>query len=248
MLYRCTIAFVLVAVVAGACSGSKNEGVSPGTAASATVDTAASTTAGFIAPSAVAAVPATTIPDAATSPVAEAVPGAEVPQSTASPAGTAPETSAPAVAAVPATTVPEVLLRNGVAMVGWDLTVETAEVIDAAVEACSEVFVTSVMSECASALWEACHSGYSSYGRMLRSEGITNFADPELGITNLGAILCNEAYSAETVELAMVLAAKYGDRYYSEDASLPFGEDSEYDLQDFEYDYLRGGVLCLKRA
>ena len=248
MFYRHIIAFVLVAVAAGACSGSQNEGVAHGTAASTTVDTAASTTAEFVAPSAVTAVPATTIPDAAAPPVAAAVPEAEVPPGTASPAGTAPETSAPAVAAVPATTVLEVLLRNGVAMVGWDLTVETAEVVDAAVEACSEVFETSIMAGCAAAVWEACYSVGSDRVRLSDAVGPTNFEEPELNrAVGLGGILCSEAYAAEVVELAMVLAAKYGDRYYSEDTSLPFGEDPDYDLQDFEHDYIRagGGLLVL---
>ena len=247
MLHRYTIALVLVAVAAGACSGSQNEGVSPGTAASTPTDTAASTTIGgavsttaeFVPPPAV-----TTVPDVATVTVATTVPGAEVPPSTASPAGTAPETSAPAV-----TTVPEVLLRNGVAMVGWDLTVETAEVVDAAVEACSEVFATSIMAGCVAAVWEACDSHLSSYGKMYRSTGITNIEESELNpilsLVSLGWILCSEAYTAEVVELAMVLAAKYGDRYYNEDTSLPFNRNPEYDLQDFEDDYLEpwGGLL-----
>ena len=177
-------------------------------------------------------------------PVVTTVPEAEVPPSTALPAGTAPETSAPAVTTVPSTTVPEILLRNGVAMVGWDLTVETAEVVDAAVEACSEVFATSIMAGCAAAVWEACYSHFSSYGKMYRSTGITNIEEPELDPmlpVSLGWILCSEAYTAEVVELAMVLAAKYGDRYYSEDTSMPFGEDPDYDLEDFEYDYIRPG-------
>ena len=295
MFFRYTIAFVLVAVAAGACSGSQNEGVPPGTVASTTTDTATSTTideavsttAEFVPLSAVAAVPTTAIPDAATPPVAAAVPRAEVPPSTASPAGTAPKTSAPTETAVLATTVPdaaappvaatvpegevppstvspagtvpetsapavaavpEVLLRNGVAMVGWDLTVETAEVVDAAVEACSEVFATSIMAGCVAAVWEACYSHFSSYGKMYRSTGITNIEEPELNPmlpVSLGRILCSEAYTAEVVELAMVLAAKYGDRYYSEDTSLPFNRNAEYDLQDFEDDYLEpwGGLL-----
>ena len=306
MLYRYTIAFMLVAAVAGACSGSQNEGVSPGTAASTTTDTAASTTIGgavsttvdaavsttteLVQPSTAAAIPATTIPVAATPPVAATVPEVEVPPSTALSVGTAPETSAPTETAVPsttvpdaatvpvvtavpeaevppstaspartapetsepavsATTVPEVLLRNGVAMVGWDLTVETAEVVDAAVEACSEVFETSIMAGCTAAVWAACDSQQSSYAKMYRSAGVTNFEVPESDFEvpewglfiNLSKILCFEAYAAEVVELAMVLAAKYGDRYYSEDVSLPFGDDPDYDLQDFENDYRWSG-------
>ena len=236
MLYRHTIALLLVAVAAGACSASQNEGVSPGTVASTTVETAVSTTAEFVLLSAV-----TTVPVAVASPVAEAVPEVVVPPSTASPAGTAPETSAPAV-----TAVPEVLLRNGVAMVGWDLTAETAEVIDAAVEACLEVFATSIMAGCTAAVWEACYSHRSSYDEMRRSTGVTNIEEPELNpILPLSRILCSEAYAAEVIELAMVLAAKYGDRYYSEDTSLPFGEDPDYDLEDFENNYITpgGGLL-----
>ena len=294
MLYRYTIAFLLVAVAAGACSGSQNEGVSPGTAASTTTDTAVSTTvdaavsttAEFVPPSAVATIPATTILVAATPPVAAAVLEAEVPPSTASPAGTTPETSAPTETAVPTTTmpdaaapsvvavvpevevppstvppagvatetsapvvaaVPEVLLRNGVAMVGWDLTVETAEVVDAAVEACSEVFATSIMAGCATAMREVCDSTRLDRVKLSDAVGPTNFEEPKLnGAVDLGRILCTEAYTAKVVELAMVLAAKYGDRYYSEDTSLPFGEDPDYDLKDFEYDFLGsgGGLLA----
>lgn len=294
MLHRYTIALVLAAVAAGACSGSQNEGVLPGTAASTTTDTAVSTTvdavvsttAEFVPLSAVATIPATAIPDAATPPVATAVleakvppntalpagtapetsapaetavpvtaipdaaapsvvavvPEAEVPPSTALPAGTATETSAPAVTTVPSTTVPEILLRNGVAMVGWDLTVETAEVVDAAVEACSEVFATSIMAGCVAAVLEVCDSTRLDRVKLSDAVGPTNFEEPELnGAVDLGGILCSEAYTARVIELAMVLAAKYGDRYYSEDTSLPFGEDPDYDLEDFELDYMTSG-------
>ena len=219
MFYRYTIALVLVAVAAGACSQSQQETVRPETAASSTIESAAP--------------PAeTTSPVIASTTLLEA----ETPQTTAS----------PAVAAVPATAVPEVLLRNGVAMVGWDLTVETAEVVDAAVEACSEVFATSIMAGCTAAVWEACYSHRLSHGEMHRSTGVTNIEEPELNlIFRLGWILCFEAYTAEVVELAMVLAAKYGDRYYSEDTSLPFNRNPDYDLEDFEDNYItpRGGVL-----
>lgn len=155
----------------------------------------------------------------------------------------------PAVTAVSTTTIPEVLLRNGVAMVGWDLTVETAEVVDAAVEACSEVFATSIMAGCAVAVWEACYRAGSDRGRLSDAVGPTNFEEPELnGAVDLGGILCSKAYTAEVVELAMVLAAKYGDRYYSEDTSLPFGEDPDYDLEDFEDDYFDPGSGLLMFA
>lgn len=60
MLYRYTIALVLVAVTARACSGSQNEGVSPGTTVAATTNTAVSTTVEFVLPSAVATAPAAT--------------------------------------------------------------------------------------------------------------------------------------------------------------------------------------------
>lgn len=154
--------------------------------------------------------------------VVTAIPEAEVSQSTVWP------------------TLPsqEVLLRNGVPMVGWDLTVESAGVVDAAVEACSEVFVTSIMADCTAAVWEACYSARATSGVVYGAEGETNFREPEWnGGAGLGEIICDEAYSVEVVELAMVLAARYGDRYYSEDASLPFGEDLDYDLRDFQRDY-----------
>ena len=137
-------------------------------------------------------------------------------------------------------------MRNGVVMVGWDLTVETAEVVDAAVEACSEVFATSIMAGCVAAVWEACYRAGSDRGRLSGAVGPTNFEEPDLnGVVELGEILCSKAYAAEVVELAMVLAAKYGDRYYSEDTSLPFNRNPDYDLEDFEHDYFTpgGGLL-----
>ena len=144
---------------------------------------------------------------------------------------------------VPATTVPEVLLRNGVPMVGWDLTADSAEVVDAAVEACSEVFATSIMAGCIVAVWEACYSMKATMEMVAGAVGPTNFEEPELnGAVDLGGLLCSEAYTAEVVELAMVLAAKYGDRYYSEDTSLPFNRNPDYDLEDFQDDYLDPGV------
>ena len=134
-------------------------------------------------------------------------------------------------------------------MVGWDLTVEAAEVVDAAVEACSEVFATSIMARCTAAVWEACYSHRSSYDKMYKSTGVTNIEEPRY-IKGLTGFLCTEAYTAEVVELASVLAAKYGDRYYSEDSSMPYfdqfervGQDVEYDLQDFEDDYLGTGYI-----
>ena len=219
MILRVITGFLLAVVVAGACSQPQEETITPETAASSSV---------------VSAVP----PAETTSPstVPSTLPETETPPSTTSPAETV----------APATAVPEVLLRNGVAMVGWDLTVETAEVVDAAVEACSEVFATSIMAGCTAAVWEACYSHRLSHGEMHRSTGVTNIEEPELNlIFRLGWILCFEAYTAEVVELAMVLAAKYGDRYYSEDTALPFNRNPDYDLEDFEDNYItpRGGVL-----
>ena len=210
-----------------ACSQPQQETVTPETAASSTTESA---------------VPPAEITSPSTVLSSTTVPEAEVPQGTALSAMRAPETSVPAVVVVPATVVPEVLLRNGVAMVGWDLTVETAEVVDAAVEACSEVFATSIMAGCVAAVWEACYSVNSDRGKLSDAVGPTNFEEPELnGAVDLGGILCSEAYTAEVVGLAMVLAAKYGDRYYSEDTSLPFNRNPDYDLEDFEDDYIDPG-------
>lgn len=219
MLHRYTIALVLVAVTAGACSQSQQETIAPETAVSSTV---------------VSAVP---LAETASSvPASTTILESEVSQSSALPAETA----------APVTTIPKVLLRNGVAMVGWDLTVETAEVVDAAVVACSEVFATSIMDGCVAAVQKVCDSTRSDRGKLSDAVGPTNFEEPDLnGAVDLGGILCSEAYLAEVVELAMVLAAKYGGRYYSEDTSLPFGEDPDYDLEDFEDDYATpgGGLL-----
>ena len=189
MLYRYTIAFLLVAVAAGACSQPQKETVTPETAASSTAESAApsaETTSPFIVPS------STTIPEA------------EILQT----------------AAVPATTIPKVLLQNGVAMVAWELTVETAEVVDAAVEACQDALVVPVVSGCTSAIWEACYSHESSYDMMLGSAGPTNFAEAELDQRGLGLTLCTEAFTAEVAEFAAVLAARYGDRYFNGDVRM----------------------------
>lgn len=215
MLYRYTIALVLVAVTAGACSQSQQETIAPETAVSSTVVSA-------VTPAETTSL--STVPSSATIPEIEF----------------SPVTALPARPAV--TAVPEVLLRNGVAMVGWDLTVETAEVVDAAVEACSEVFATSIMAGCTAAVWKACYGVGSDRDKLSDAVGPTNFEEPELnGAVSLLSILCSAAYTADVVELAMVLAAKYGDRYYSEDTSLPFGKDPDYDLEDFEDDYIYPG-------
>ena len=189
MFYRCTIALVLMAIVAGACSGSQNEGVAHETVASSIAESAA--------------------------PPAETTSPSTVLSST-----TLPEAEIPQTAALPATNVPEVLLRNGVPMVGWDLTIETAEMVDVAVEACQDALVVPVVSGCTSAIWEACYSHESSYGEMLRSAGPTNFAEPELAQQGLGLTLCSEAFTAEVAEFAAVLAARYGDRYFNGDIRM----------------------------
>ena len=134
MILRVITGFLLAVIVAGACSQSQQETVTPETAAPSTTESAmppaettppatASTTLpeAEVPPSTASpagtapetsaptetAVPATTVPVTATPPVVTAVPEVEVPPSTVSPAGTVPETSAPAVAAVPEVEVPQ---------------------------------------------------------------------------------------------------------------------------------------------
>lgn len=193
MLHRYTIALVLVAVAAGACSQSQQETIAPETAVSSTV--------------------VLTVPLAETTSLSTVPSSATIPEIEFSPV-----TALPARPAV--TAVPEVLLRNGVAMVAWDLTVETAEVVDVAVEACQDALVVPVVSGCTSAIWEACYSHELSYGEMLRSAGTTNFAEPELDQLGLGLTLCSEAFTAEVAEFAAVLAARYGDRYFNGDIRM----------------------------
>ena len=213
MIFRSTAAFLLVVLMTGACSQSREESVLP------EVTTSTTTKLGRASEEITSNISVVT-----------KIPKVEIPQTTT----------------LSATTVPEVLLRNGVPMVGWDLTVESAEVVDAAVEACSEVLVTSIMAGCTAAVWEVCYSVMSDGDRLSDVAGPTNFEEPELNLAlGLGDILCTEAYTAEVVELAMVLAAKYGDRYYSEDASLPFNRNPDYDLEDFEDDYFDPGIGLL---
>ena len=193
MIHRYTAALVLVVVAAGACSQSQQETIAPETAVSSTV---------------VSAVPPAETTSLSTVPSSATIPEIEF----------SPVTALPARPAV--TAVPDVLLRNGVAMVAWDLTVETAEVVDAAVEACQDALVVPVVSGCTSAIWEACYSHESSYDMMLGSAGPTNFAEAELDQRGLGLTLCTEAFTAEVAEFAAVLAARYGDRYFNGDVRM----------------------------
>ena len=219
MFYRYTTALVLMAVVAGACSQSRNESVVPEAAVSSTVDAAVSTTAEFTLPSAVATVPATTVPDVAAPPVVSAVPEVEVPPSTAS--------SSTALAATISTVPHEVILPEGVPMFAPDLTVEAAELVGVAVEACRGAAVDPFGSGCVGAVWEVCYGVRSDIEKIrmamgdrwdaLGSEQNSYYSSAFYYIRDT---ICGEAFTAEIVELGSVLVAKYGDRYYREINSI----------------------------
>lgn len=223
MFYRYTIAFVLVAVVAGACSGSQNEGVTPRTAASTstdtavstTVDAAVSTTAEFVVPSAVATVPATTVPDVAAPPVVSAVPEVEVPPSTI---------SASTTLAAGTSIVPQgVILPEGVPLFAPDLTVESAELVGVAVGVCRGAGVDPFGSGCAGAVWEVCYGVRSDIEEIRVALGDRWDAlgsEQRDAFFRIGYTLCSAAFTAEVVELASVLAASYGGRYYRESRSI----------------------------
>ena len=214
MLHRYTIAFLIAAAVAGACSGSQNEGVSPGTAASTTTDTAVSTTAEFVPPSIVAAVPSTAIPVAAATPAAATVPEAEVPPSTVSPAGSASETSVSAAGtAVPFTTMPDATTPPVAAAV---LEVEVppntlsswiAPMINEATEICLGEESLILDFGCVRAVRRVCNSGIyflETYENKLIS-----------GDENTVKFTCDLTAIAEVAVFATVLNYKYNDRFYS---------------------------------
>ena len=196
MLYRYAIAFLLVAVAAGACSQSQQETVTPETAASSTAESAV--------PPAKTTSPST---------VPSTLPETETPPSTASPAGTA----------IPATTIPEVLLPNDVPMFASDLTVGAAELVGVAVEACRGAAVDPFGSGCAGAVWEACYGVRSDIEEIRAAMGDSWDAltsDQRNAFSHIDRTLCSAAFTAEVVELAAVLAASYGGRYYRESRSI----------------------------
>ena len=191
MFYRYAVAFVLVAVAAGACSGSQDEGVSPGTAASTTVDTAVSTAAEFVAPSAVTTIPATAIPDAAAPPVAEAVPEVEVPPSTASSAG------------IPRGMVPSSASSIMLGDLGEvEISGSVLELIEAANVACEAAVESPEISECGEAVLLACDVGI---------EEVASSADSGIMPEDVVKHVCHAAVVAESGELGYVLSERYSD-------------------------------------
>ena len=220
MILRVITGFLLAVMVAGACSQPQQETVTPETAASSTTESAV--------PPAEATPPVT---------ISTTVPEAEVPPSTASPAGTAPETSVPTETAVPAATIPvtatppvvttvpevEVLEIDGVSLFTADLTVEAAELVGVAVEVCRGAGVDPFGSGCAGAVWEVCYGVRSDIEeiRVALGDGWNALGSEQRdAFSIIGYTLCSAAFTAEVVELASVLAASYGGRYYRESRSI----------------------------
>ena len=215
MLHRYTIALVLMAVAAGACSGSQNESAPPGTVASSTTESAA---------------PLVETTSPSTVPSSAIIPEAEVPPSTASPSTT--------LAATTSTIPQEVILPNGVPMFASDLTVEAAELVGVAVEACRGAAVDPFGSECAGAVWEACYGVRSDIEKIRAAMGDRWDAlgsDQRDAFSHIGRTLCSAAFTAEVVELAAVLAASYGGRYYRESRSIVDEERWRNDYENAGY-------------
>ena len=204
MFFRYTIALVLVAAAAGACSGSQNEGVSPGTAASTTTDTAVSstvdaavsTTTEFVSLSAVATVPATTILVAATPPVAATVLEAEVPPSTAS------------SAEIPRVTVPSSASSAVLGDLGEvEISGSVLELIGDANVACEAAVERPEVSECGEAVLLACDVGIAE---------VAGSADSGVMSEDVVKHICHAAVVAESGELGYVLSERYSDMSVSE--------------------------------
>lgn len=225
MLYRYTIALVLVAVTAGACSQSQQETIVSETAVSSTVVSA-------VPPAeTVSSVPAsTTILESEVS--QSSASSSTVPSST-----TIPEVEFSPIATLPATTVSpisEVIEVDGVAMFASDLTVGAAELVGVAVEACRGAGVDPFGSGCAGAVWEACYGVRSDIEKIRVTMGDRWDAlgsDQRDAFSHIGRTLCSAAFTAEVVELAAVLAASYGGRYYRESRSIV---DEERWRNDYE--------------
>ena len=188
MFYRYTIAFLIAAVVAGACSGSQNEGVPPDTAASTTVDAAVSTTAEFVSLSAVATVPSATVPDAATTPV---VPEVGVPPSTAS------------SAEIPRVTVPSSASSALLGDLGEvEISGSVLELIGDANVACEAAVESPEVSECGEAVLLACDVGIAE---------VAGSADSGVMSEDVVKHICHAAVVAESGELGYVLSERYSD-------------------------------------
>ena len=230
MFYRCTIAFLLVAVAAGACSQSQQETVTPETAAS-------STTVSAVPPAGTAS----SVPASTTFLVSE-VSQSSVSSSTVPSSATIPEVEFSPVTTLPATTVrptSEVIEVDGVAMFASDLTVGAAELVGVAVEACRGAGVDPFGSGCAGAVWEACYRIRSDIEEIRAAMGDRWDAlgrDQRNAFSHIGRTLCSAGFTAEVVELAAVLAASYGGRYYRESRSI-------VDEQRWRNDYKNAGYL-----
>lgn len=229
MLHRYTIALVLVAVATGACSQPQQETVAPETAVSSTV--------------------VLTVPLAETAssvPASTTILESEVSQSLASSSTVPSSTTIPEVEFSPITTLPattvspisEVIEVDGVAMFASDLTVGAAELVGVALEACRGAGVDPFGSGCAGAVWEACYGVRSDIEKIRVAMGDRWDAlgsDQRNAFSHIGRTLCSAAFTAEVVELAAVLAASYGGRYYRESRSIVDEERWRNDYENAGY-------------
>lgn len=223
MLYRHTIALLLLAIAAGACS-QPQEGVTPETSAPSDTDT------DVLAGEATSSVPEDTTISEAEVPRSTVVPSTILSYRLVEPLVEV-VPSVPVVTELPEAEVPpaavllaaEPLDIGGVAMFAPDLTAEAAELLDVAVDACSGAAVDPFESGCAGAVWELCYGIESDIEKIRKALGekwdvLTG--DQYTAFHYIHNTLCSAAFTAEIVELASVLAASYGRRYYRENRSI----------------------------
>ena len=124
-----------------------------------------------------------------------------------------------------------------------DLTVEAAELVDVATEACRGAAVDPFGSGCAGAVWEVCYGVRSdiekirvAMGDRWDALGRNESSYYSSAFYYIRDTICGEAFTAEIAELGSVLVAKYGDRYYRETNSI-IGE------QGWVNDYQSGSAI-----
>ena len=120
------------------------------------------------------------------------------------------------------------LLGEGYVETGFSLRIST--LIDEAVRECRDRENALSEHNCAPAVWEACHAEYPS-----AELGVSNGLDNQEFFTE--TYLCEAAQLAELAELASVLAAKYGTRYYQSQSPAQefYWMQSIMDVRDFYF-------------
>ena len=92
-----------------------------------------------------------------------------------------------------------------------ELTIETAALVDAAIEACSDPFEFL----CSEAIWAACIDA-RIYWNTVSPKTQQDWTDELRALEEVVDLLCGAVYVVERAELSAVLSAKYGKDYYLE--------------------------------